>query len=603
MPRAPARKKKPWSAKKATRRTLSPDEEWARDLRMRILADCHPWQKQAVMDPARRVSMLVGRGGAKTTTMRARELIKLTSLKKQRLSYAATTADHARELNWDKFIETLEAYGLRSNVTNIVSKEPDFYLVDAKMRATCLRTGSVLRMRGVEDKRDAGRFRGFPQAEMDIDEVGEFPPELVDYLANTCVAPRLGEALSLRYLDDLGEDIEITQGGCIVLGSTPPPVLLGEFYEVTRDGSDRHRRYADRDKPEYKDWKGYSSHDWNNEDVYLLPNARKLWPALVANWEEALIEKAEKKWSDKHPTWQREYKGRWSSDNTATVFSYLPQITGEEAAAAGVPDGSDWNQWNPHGEQYLGGLLGLTAALEALPKDESGRPFEWHFVLEMDSGGTRDPFACNVFAIAPRDQLRRMLHVFGFEQMTMHAKPIAELLFGPEAVKRILRGEAAEPYGGLLAVIGWPDASTFDADQNLIDELAKVYGFQCKKANRAADYKFGAIELVNGDLIDGRIWVLKGSPLEKQMSVLQWKPDANDILREDKAQANHSTDTLIYGRLDVQLLFETGVVVAETTKPAYVDPMGLGPGIDTMPERDEFAGLISGHDYDDSDWR
>ena len=62
-------------------------------------------------------------------------------------------------------------------------------------------------MRGVEDKRDAGRFRGFPQAEMDIDEVGEFPPELVDYLANTCVAPRLGESLSIRYLDDIGESL------------------------------------------------------------------------------------------------------------------------------------------------------------------------------------------------------------------------------------------------------------------------------------------------------------------------------------------------------------------------------------------------------------
>ncbi len=529
--------------------------------------------------------MLVGRGGAKTTTMRARELVKLTTLPKQRLGYAATTADHARELNWDKFIEACDAYGLRSNVTNVVSKEPDLYFLDAKMRVTCLRTGSVLRMRGVEDKRDAGRFRGFPLAELDIDECGEFSHDVLDYLANTCVAPRLGEALSIRYLDDIGAEIEITQGGCLVMGSTPPAILGGEFYEVTREGSPRHRRFSDREKPEFANWKGYSSHDWNNEDVYKLPEARKLWPALVANWEEALVEKAEKGWEDDHPTWQREYKGIWSADNTATVFRFKPH-----------KDGKPWNEWDPLGVdgQKLDLLEQLKVAIAALPKDDDGKPFEWYFVDPMDMG-TRDPFALNVFAFAPADPLRRKIHVLGFERVGMYAKLIAELLLGPEL--------SLDKPTGVRSVIGWPAGTVMDADQATIDELANVYGIRVTKADRKPDTKFGAIELVNGDLVEGRMWILKGSALARQMSTLQWKPDDNGFLREDKAQANHSTDTAIYGRRLIEHLFDTGVVEREgSAKPEYVDPMGLGTPSEPMTSsRDQYEGLYSDPGYYDSD--
>lgn len=601
--RSPA---KPHARKKAERRVLSPDQVWAAKIIRRMLLDCHPWQQDGAIDPARRVSFCVGRGGAKTTTKRVRGMIKLLWLRGQYIGYAATSKDHARELNWDPIKNLCEAYGIRSS-----GEDPDVSFSESKMTITCHRTGSIYRLRGVEDKKDAERFRGFPQAEFQVDECGSFPPELLAYLLDQCVAPRLGQALTLppgllEWLLELEEALEELaipeeflaehRGGCIVLGSTPPAMLRGEFYEVTREGSDRHRPYALRDKPEFKDWKGYSSHFWQAQQVVNLPNAREKYPAIVANWEEALREKAEKRWGDDHPIWQREYMGIWSRDNTDHVFKYRPHA-----------DGKPWNQWDPLGyrseSDWVDGVPQLRRTLAALPKDLG----EWHHVLTMDQG-TRDPFACNVLSFAPRDPERRRIHTFGFERTGMHARTIAELVLGPEAVKRILAGDRGEPYDGLLGVLGWPDVTVIDADQTTIDEIANVYGLRCKKADRKADSKFGAIELVNGELVEGRMWIMKGSPLERQVSQLQWKPDDNGNPREDKAQANHSTDTLLYGNKEISVLFDSGTVEHQAPakpgqipgSPIYSDPMGLDRGDGSRDaEPASLESLLADPEFDD----
>jgi hypothetical protein len=265
-------------------------------------------------------------------------------------------------------------------------------------------------------------------------------------------------------------------------------------------------------------------------------------------------------------------------------------------------EGKPWNQWDPFGRP-VEGLEGLKLAIAALPKNIGA----WHFGLGMDSGGTRDPFAMNVFAFAPADPWRRLIHVFWLEKMRMHGKPIAEVLIGPDP-----ETHPGTPRGGVFSVIGWPDVIEFDADQPSIDELANVYGIRAKKCDRRADYKFGAIELVNGDLLaaapDGelpgaKIWILKGSPLEQQLQDLQWKADEYGILRENKAQANHSTDTIIYVRGGIATLFDTGGVTEEApSAQAYVDPSGLGDGYQPHErEDDQFAGLLAEPQYDDDD--
>jgi hypothetical protein len=576
----------PHAHAKAARRVLSPDEEWSAAIRERIRRDAHPWQLQAIDDPARRISLRVGRGGAKTTTMRARALIKLVTLREQRLGYAATSADQARDLNWDKIKSSCEAYDIRSTPGAAwssgsgkrgKSEPPDVSFLDTKMVMTCHRTGSVLRLRGVEDKRDAEKFRGFPQAEFDVDEAGSFPPELLEYLVDQCVAPRLGEAMAL----------DGTRGGCLLLGSTPPSQLRGMFYEVTRHGSARHRPYSEREQ--FPDWKGFSSHNWTLKDVYDLPDAIERYPALVANWEQALVEKEEKGWSDDHPIWMREYLGEWSADGTAMVFQYRPHV-----------DGDEWNEWNPHGAQFIEGIEGMRKAIAALPKGDDGKPMHWCFAFAGDTGGTRDPFALNILGFSPQDRERRIIHVFSFERMGMHARPIAQLVLGADdALPNGCRPPDSPQ--GLIGLTGWPVGFVIDSDQNLIDELANVYGVRVVKALKPAEYKYGAVELVNGDLIDGRIKILKDSPLAKQISVLQWKPDDFGNNREDKAQANHSTDCLIYGRKLIAHLFESGSVAQDSAKPvskgAYKDPQGLADEEAAGPDWSD--SLLSNSDWED----
>lgn len=592
----------PHAHAKAARRVLSPDEEWAADITRNIVRDCHPWQRDAVIDPAKQISLLVGRGGAKTTTKRARAIIKLINLPKQRIGFAATSADHARELNWDKLKDVCENYKIRT-VGNVAwstgsgprkaSADPDVTFLDTKMIMTCTRTGSIYRLRGVEDKRDAEKFRGFPQAEMQVDEAGSQAPELFEYLMETCVSPRLGEALALPPLSEDGEFLapfgDHLRGGCKVAGSTPPSTLRGEFYEITRDGSDRHRPYSKRNEPEYAQWGGYSSHSWTLKDVVDLPDSKKLYPALVANWETALRTKENKKWTDENPTWMREYLGLWSADNTTMVFRYRPHV-----------DGAEWNQWNPHGEQFVEGVEGLRKSLAALPK-LNGKSMTWMHAYGGDTGGTRDPFALNIATFSPHDPDRRILHTFGFERIGMYARPIAQLMLGtdPDSPNGCFPPDRPQ---GLIGLTGWPVGMVIDSDQNLIDELANVYGLRFLKAIKVADYKFGAVELVNGDLVDGRIKILKGSPLEKQMQTLQWKLDDFGNSREDKAQANHSSDTWIYLRRLIANLFESGSVSQDSSKrpEAYRDPQGLDGGDSEEPE-DWTDSVLATTDWSDDD--
>lgn len=536
---------KPHERKQAERRVLSPDESWATAIRERILADCHPWQRDAVLDPWRRVSLLVGRGGAKTTSMRARAAIKLTSIRRADLLYLAVTQDHAHELNWEPLQEMNEHYGL------------ELRFVKSELTATCARTGARYVMNGMETDADIEPYRGKSRHELQVDECASQNKARLDKLLNSIIGPRLGD-----------------KKGCIVLGGTPGHDLSGEFYDATRPGSPRHAAYADRDKPGYER-RYWSSHAWSLAQVAALPGAAGLYPALVALWAEALLEKAEKGWSDDHPLWMREYLGLWAADFTGRVFQYHPSA----------------NQWDPFDGQKIEGVPGLRLAIAKL-REQGVR--DLHFVMPAD-GGHSDPFAMNLLAFSPTDLQRRIWHVMFLERTGWYARLAAELVAGPESVERILRGQPLEPLGGVLGETGWPDASVMDSDGSTLAELKNVYGLSFKKADREANAKKGKIELVNGEFHDKRLYIIKNSPLEEQLQQLQWKEDINGRLKEDPRQANHSTDTLIYGRDEIAILFESGVVERGAAPPSA--PGGSPPQPALAPP-DPPPGIGTGGEFD-----
>jgi hypothetical protein len=524
---------------------LSPDEKWAAAIDERILADCHPFQREAVTDPSRRYSILVGRGGGKTTTFRARAARKMVSIRRADILYLALTEDHARELNWDPLQDMNEHYGLELRFNK------------SELTATCARTGSKYQMGGMENDQYIEQYRGKSRDELQVDETASQNQQRLARLLDAIVGPRMRKG---------------GRQGCIGLGGTAGHELTGIFYDATRPGSAHHARYTDRSLPGYEP-KYWSSHHWTNAAVYALPNARELYPEPFALWEEALIEKEKKGWSDDNPLWMREYLAIWASDLTGRVFQYRPTV----------------HQWDPFDGQKLEGVPGLRVAIAKLAamgiKD-------LHFVVAAD-GGHSDPFALNILAFSPTDPRRRIWHVCFLERTGWYAKLIAELIAGPESIERIQRGGLLEPLGGVLGVTSWPDASVMDTDGSTLAELKNVYGLAFKKADRERNAKKGKIELVNGEFHEERLYIIKNSPLEEQLGQLQWKEDINGQLKEDPRQANHSCDTLVYGRDEIAILFESGAVdqpaaaqsgraiVGGLTPPTPPDPI---PGIDTEPE-------------------
>lgn len=504
---------KPWSRAKAQRRELSPDDEWAARFCALLLAACHPEQAKAVEDPARRITLLVGRGGGKTTAKRVRALRKMVLKRRAKVIYFATTKDQARELNWEPLKDLIDKAGESDN----------FEFNESRMVCRCKRTGSTYKMTGADDKKEIEKYRGQPFDEVQIDEGASHDDTLLRHLVQRIVGPRLGE-----------------RKGVLVIGGTPGHILHGLFYDATRPGAvddagiPIHRPYADRALREFKDWIRWSSHAWSLQGVTKLRGAAKKYPAQVALWEEALVEKAAQGWTDENPVWRREYLGEWARDNTENIFKYQPHR-----------DGKPWNAWKPTKIDALG--------VATPPRDYTDSLFGYGLDL-----GSKDPFALNILQWSPTDPARDLWHVYCFELRGITVNGIARLLIGDDAVNRVLRGEVLpDKLGGLFGVTGWPVEIVADLaglGDTVIDELAKVYGIKIKAAQKKD--KFGGFEVVNGDFIDGRLHILEDSTLAAELLRLQWKPDENGQPREDKAQPNHGSDSLVYIRTEIGGYFE-----------------------------------------------
>jgi len=563
---------KPHTRKKAAREkaaisTYEPDRAWADVIRKTLLDGCHPLQYDAVIDPARRYSYCVGRGGAKTTSFRVRGVLLLTGKARAKVLYFASTRARAKDLMWTPLKALLHKLGFAAG--------KDVTFNETELRCTIHRTGSTYQLSGLQDIADADKWRGDTYDEVQLDECGAIKPSLLEYTVYQVIGPRVR---------------------CLGLGGTPGRDRRGLFYDATRPGSDKHRPYGEREK--FPGYRGYSSHHWDLEDVLKLPDAESKYPALAELWAEALIEKADNKWTDDNPIWLREYRAIWATDGTMRVFGpFRPYLD----------DGREWNVWDPFdGAGIVEGVAGLKAALARLRKLHAAFT-DWRFVVPMDSGH-KDPFACSVFAFSPHDPERRKWQCMSFERTGMgYGKPIAELLLGVDQVDGYIKtGIFPTKYGGMFGEIGWPDSIVIDTDNALLEDLRNVYGIKADKADKKPEYKAGAIELANGEFTDGRFFVLLDSPMHEQLEQLQWRELESGKLVEDPAQANHSSDLVVYGLREIAAMFESGRVAQDPkTKAAetYSDPMGLAPGIDSAEPDDNEEGLRAPLEWtEDDDW-
>lgn len=496
----------------ATERRLAAQDtsHWA-DLIVRVTDDCHPEQRDFVEDPARHIVGLVGRGGGKTTGGRARFVKRMLSTPNARCVYIAKTRDHAKRLMWLPLKELYRHLGFVSG--------RDIIYNETSLSATLTKTGASLRLCGADKPADIESLRGETFHEVGIDEAASHADQLLVDLIRSVLGPRLI--------------------GSLWLIGTPGKRLKGLFYEVSRRGAKRSRPWAERDA--YPNWKGWSLHKWSLKSAIEATKERPI-KALLDLYAAQQIEIADEGLSENNPNKRREYDGEWAADDTISVYRYRIHLDGEEAAAAHVPDGTLWNQWDP---ERVGPY-----SLAKLPDTFD----DWAHVISIDLGFS-DPTAINVFAFSVSDPTRTIYHRLCFEERGLYAQAIAHRLMGEEMKH--------EKPGGIIGAIGeWPNAMVADSTHQMggmvLTELANVYGVHIAPAAKGFRYKAGAIDVVNGDLVEGRIKVLKDSELEAQLIDLQWAEGRNGEQMERKDQPNHSTDTLVYARAAISQFLTAG---------------------------------------------
>jgi hypothetical protein len=522
----------------------------------RLLLDgCHPLQRAAALDTSKRIVLLCGGRAGKTTLKKVRFLRRMIRKRGAKCLFIAKSATSAEDLMWAQLKETCERLGFAAGV--------DVRYTEDRLRCTLMKNGSTLRLVGADDTAEIDKLRGQPFDEVGIDEAASHKPELLQYLIEQAVGPRLGD-----------------YRGTLVLGGTPGSILRGLFYELTMNGSTKSRMWSERDQ--HPGWNGWSMHKWNMK--MAAPYAERIANA----WAEALEQKEMNGWSDDHPAWRREYLGEWAADDTQMVFRYRSEV-----------DGELWNQWDPPRDE-----LGIAQ----LPKARG----EWHYSIGMDLGGGRtnstgssvknesvkavgDPTAIEIFAWDDQDTSKTLWHVFELHTLErMYPRKLAELFLG-EAL------DHGRPEG-LFGRLGWPDAMIADIGSLgglVLEELANTYGIAIEPA-RYRD-RHDAIESFNGDLIDGRLKVLKGSVLETQLMNLQWDLDRYGMLAKSKRQRDDAADAACYARAKAAHL----LAEAQATQPKRESAFErVGKEREPVPVRGEFDDILSEDSgyYDEETW-
>lgn len=516
--------------------------EWIAKREARIYKQAHPKQLGFVTDPASRITCLVGRGGGKTTGGLLRFLLKMIRKPRMRCVFLAATRESAEELIWEQLKESL------------ANLDVPYTPHQVKLKVT-LGNGSTLILRGCDSKDDINKLRGRHFDEVGIDETAIVPSNLLDDILDRVIGPRLVGALWMI--------------------STPGHILNGEFYNATRmgavdaDGVPLHRPYDERHQPAYAGWDRWSSHAWT-----LLDGVAAGVPAMIIGWTKALETKRRKGWSDTNPIWMREYLGLWAADDTETVFRYR----------AFDANGKPWNQWDPERPG--------AARIAVLPDGFD----DWQFAIGLDLGH-HDPTAITTWAWSPSDKECLIYQVGEHVATEMYARTIVEVLLGPER-------SHDRPAGIIGALREWPSgmvADTAGLGDAMLAEILNVYGVNITAAQKGYKYKFPMIENCNGSLLDGKVKILKGSQLEKEMLTLQWHTDQHGTLSENKSQSNHCTDSFIYAREIIAKLFEANGGVLDKPAPKKRGPVEAPPLPEERSEHDESHNLTSAT-FEADDW-
>lgn len=282
--------------------------------------------------------------------------------------------------------------------------------------------------------------------------------------------------------------------GTLLLTGTPGHLLDGMFYRVTgpgafevKDGESVSNLYGRQAAGGFL----WSVHTWTVRDNTAMPEM----------WAEALETKRRGQLSDDNPIWLREGLGRWATDQTKLVYNrFDPQR----------------NTWSP-GKRTAANPFGLPEG------------HEWRYVIGMDMGRTIDPFALTVVAFS--DTSPEVYQVYEYQAWKVLPRDIAA------AIQRVIDVVPVEhmvcdwgPFGGMVQ-----------------EQLLKEFGFPIEDAQKKDKLDF--IELLNGDFVDGRAFLLADGIAAQQALYLSYDDtgikEATDRTAEGRVK-NDCLDAFLY---------------------------------------------------------
>lgn len=197
--------------------------------------------------------------------------------------------------------------------------------------------------------------------------------------------------------------------------------------------------------------------------------------------------KERKGWTDSNPTYRREYLGEWVLDLDALVYKFNPERNA---------------------------FSGFT---------EEQKTWPWYHVLGIDFGYSPDPCAFVIIKYSPESPNLYVIHAEKHLEMT--PSDIAERTH--ELIKVFNPTNIVADTGGL--------------GKSIAAELVKRYGIAVKPAEKKE--KLAAQQLLNGDFIDGKLYVLETlEDLIHQYSILTY----GDNGMEDSSIPNDLCDAVLY---------------------------------------------------------
>lgn len=401
--------------------------------------------------------------------------------------------------------------------------------------------GSRFRLSGCETKADVEKYRGEAYHVVLLDECGSHSPELLDLLLSAAIEPTLAD-----------------HKGTLVLAGTPGHILAGPFYRISGDpafevekGKSMSRPFVDREDPRWKSTKWHwSFHGWGKKENVTLPHL----------WDEAQQRRERNNWTEQHPTYIREDIGRWIADDSTLCYRFL----------------AERNTWKAQP-----GFM----AVKGLPPRHT-----WKCVLGCDLGSGRfDKFALEVVAYS--DTHPNIYHVYEF---------VATDLMSPNDMAReILKAQVGLEEMGLEIeyMVGDLDQLGESIQKQWRDEFGIVVQKAVKKDKR--DH----IELLNGDLVEGRSFILDGSTLSKQMTSLAWDDTG---IKEKSGQRNDAADAFVYTwRRCRHRFFETpaAALIPGTTEYNIARENAEVAKLSEFEERQRHPERFTDNPGDEAEWR